>query len=201
VLSCARDLQLVDVVLVGDAALHSGDVTREQLVAVSRSRRRGAPLLRRAIPLMDGRAESIFEGFLRLLHVTSGVAVGPQHLVRDAEGAVVARADLLIVGTQMLHELDGGHHRLPQQHQHDLRRERRIQAAGYLRRGFTSGDVLGSPVAILRDAEASLGRTHDPDLVRRWYSLVKDSLFMPSGRRRLQLRLGITAETADEPQG
>lgn len=50
VLACARDLGLLDVVLIGDAALHSGDVTREELVAVSRLRRRGSPLLRRAIP-------------------------------------------------------------------------------------------------------------------------------------------------------
>jgi hypothetical protein len=55
VLACSRELGLLDVVLIGDAGLHSGDVTREQLVDVARLHRRGAPLLRRAIPLMDGR--------------------------------------------------------------------------------------------------------------------------------------------------
>lgn len=200
VLACARDLELLDVVLIGDAALHAGDVTRDQLLAVSRLRRRGAPLLRRAIPLMDGRAESIFEGLLRLLHVVCGIPVEPQHVVADPSGQVIARGDLLLVGTRMLHEMDGGHHRSPVQQRRDLRRERRLLSAAYHRRGFTSADVLTAPVSIIRDAERSLGLEPDPDRVRPWYSLVQDSLFMPSGRRRLELRLGLTGETAEEPR-
>jgi hypothetical protein len=62
VLSLARDLSLLDVVVIGDGALHAGDVTMDELERTARQRRRGAPLLRRAIPLMDGRAESIYEG-------------------------------------------------------------------------------------------------------------------------------------------
>ena len=73
-------------------------------------------------------------------------------------------------------------------------------SAGYLRRGFTSSDILTSPVSIIRDAERSLDLEHDPDRIRPWYSLVQNSLFMPSGRRRLELRLGLTGETAEEPQ-
>jgi very-short-patch-repair endonuclease len=200
VLACARDLDLIDVVLIGDAALHAGDLTREQLLAVSRLRRRGAPLLRRAIPLMDGRAESIFEGLLRLLHVVCGIEIEPQHAVVDPSGRVIARGDLLLVGTRMLHEMDGGHHRSPAQQRRDLRRDRRLLSAAYHRRGFTASDILTSPVSIVRDAERSLGREHDPDRVRSWYSLVQNSLFTPSGRRRLELRVGLNRETAEEPR-
>lgn len=199
ILACARDLELLDVVLIGDAALHLGDVTRDQLLAVSSLRRRGAPLLRRAIPLMDARAESIFEGLLRLLHVVCGIAVEPQHVVVDPFGRVIARGDLLLVGSRMLHEMDGGHHRSPAQQRRDLRRDRRLMVAAYARRGFTSSDILTSPASIIRDAEMSLGLEHDPDRVRPWYSLVQHSLFMPSGRRRLERRLGPRRETAEEP--
>jgi very-short-patch-repair endonuclease len=198
VLACARDLELLDVILLGDCALHSGHVTRAELVAVSRLRRRGAPLLRRAVPLMDGRAESIFEGLLRVLHVVCGIGVEPQHVVVDPSGTPVARGDLLLIGTRMLHELDGGHHRSPEQQRRDLRRHRRVLAAGYERRGFTARDVLGSPAGILRDADSTLGRDHDPERIHAWYSLVRDSLFTPSGRRRLELRLGLVAENAEQ---
>lgn len=68
-LAAARHLALVDLVVLADSALHLGDVTIEQLTAIARGRR-GAPLLRRAIQLMDGRAESPGETLLRLLHVT-----------------------------------------------------------------------------------------------------------------------------------
>ena len=197
VLACARDLGLLDVVLIGDAALHSGDVTRDELRDVARLRRRGSPLLRRAIPLMDGRAESIFEGLLRLLHVVCGIGVEPQHPVVDLSGRAFARGDLLLVGTRMFHELDGGHHRTPDQQRRDLQRERRLMAAGFLRRGFTSYDVLSSPASIIRDAERTLGRAHDPAVLAAWYSLFRDSLFSASGRRRLELRLGLRGETAD----
>ena len=197
VLACARDLELVDVVVIGDSALHSGDVTRSELVGVSRLRRRGAPLLRAAIPLMDGRSESIYESLLRLLHVSCGIEVDPQHRVVTADGAIVARADLLLRGTRMLHELDGAHHRSAPAQQADLRRHRRILAAGYERRGFTSGDVLTSPASIIREADTTLGRVHDPGRVRAWYSLMRASLFTPAGRHRLERRLGI-GETADE---
>ena len=197
VLACARDLELVDVVVIGDSALHSGDVTRSELVAVSRLRRRGAPLLRVAIPLMDGRSESIFESLLRLLHVSCGVEVDPQHRVVTADGTFVARADLLLRSTRMLHELDGAHHRTAPQQQADLRRHRRILAAGYERRGFTSGDVLTSPASIIREADVTLGRVHEPDRIHAWYSLMRDSLFTPAGRHRLERRLALV-ETADE---
>jgi very-short-patch-repair endonuclease len=200
VLACARDLALLDVVLIGDGALHRGDVTPAELTAVSRLRRRGGPLLRRAIPLMDPRAESIFESLLRLLHVVCDVEVEPQHLVVDSTGGVVARADLLLVGTSMLHEVDGGHHLTRPQQRKDLSRHRRILTAGYERRGYTSRDVLTSPIGVLRDSDSVLGRVHDASRLTPWYALLQDSLFTASGQHRLECRLGIGAENAEERQ-
>ncbi|HEX3930444.1 MAG TPA: hypothetical protein VHW64_07050 [Nocardioides sp.] len=198
VLACARDLSLLDVVLVGDAALARGDVTLAELVAESRLRRRGAPLLRRAIPLMDPRAESIFESLLRVLHVVCGIEVEPQHVVVDAQGEFVARADLIVVGTTSMHEVDGSDHLEQRRYRKDLGRQRRIVAAGHQRRGYTPRDVLTTPAAIVRDADFALGRAHDPSRLQAWYALLGDSLWSGSGQRRLELRLGLRVETAEE---
>lgn len=198
VLACSRELGLLDVVLIGDAALHSGQVTRDQLVEVSRLRRRGSPLLRRAIPLMDGRSESIYETLLRVLHLVCDVRVESQHAVIDPEGDVVARGDLWLTGTRMLHEYDGGDHLTRARQRRDLRRQRRLIVAGYERRGYTAPDVLHAAAGILRDADGSVGREHDPGRLQAWYTLLRDSLFTPSGRHRLQRRLGLLEENADK---
>ena len=197
-LSCARDLGLVDVVVLGDAALRAGDVTAAELRAVARQRRRGSPLLRRAIPLMDGRAESIYEGLLRVLHVVCDVAVEPQYVVRDPSGDAVARADLRIVGTDRLPEYDGADHLSRRQQRLDLRRAGRIADAGFERRGYTREDVLFGAVSILRDADGALDRPHLPERIHAWHDLLRDSLFSAAGQRRLRLRLGLDAENAEQ---
>lgn len=161
-LACARDLGLLDLVVIGDAALHAGDLTRADLLMASRQRRRGAPALRRAIPLMDGRAESIYEGLLRMLHHVCDVPVEPQYIVRGPTGDVVARADLRIVGTTRLPEYDGGHHLDRRQQRRDLQRTHRISDAGFDRRGYTKDDVELAAIRVLRDADLALGRPHEP---------------------------------------
>jgi hypothetical protein len=196
-LACARDLSLLDVVVLGDAALHSGDVTRAELVAVSRLRRRGSPLLRRAIPLMDERAESIYEGLLRVLHQVCGVPVEPQHAVLDSNGVVVAHGDLGIVGTRELREYDGGEHLKRPRQRLDLKRARLITDAGYVRKGYTMEDVLYQGLAILRDADRATGRPHRPARIEAWHDLLRDSLFSGAGRHRLMRRLGILGENAE----
>jgi very-short-patch-repair endonuclease len=197
VLAVARDLALLDVVVMGDCALHSGSVTKGDLQRVARQRRRGAPLLRRALPLMDGRSESIFESLLRVLHVVCGVRVEPQYVVLD-DGGFVARADLWLVGTSRVAEYDGGSHLPRARQRRDLRRTGRIDDAGYSRRGYTMEDVLHAAVTILRDADRALGRPHDPRRIDAWHALLRESLFTAQGRRRLMGRLGLAPETADK---
>lgn len=201
VLAVARDLTLLDVVLVGDAALHSGDVTRAELERVSRQRRRGSPLLRRAIPLMDGRAESIYEGLLRVLHTSCGVPVVPQYELLDEHGMFVARGDLWLVGTTRLAEYDGGDHLSRRRQRQDLRRTGRIEDAGFTRRGYTKEDVLSSGVGILRDADRALGRPFDPHRIEPWHALLRESLFSGQGQARLMSRLGFGAENAEQMPG
>lgn len=97
-LACARDLGLLDLVVLTDAALHLGACSRSEIAGTAARRRAGAPLLRRALRLADGRSESPWESMLRMLHVTCDVEVVPQHQVLDDEGLLVARGDLWIGG-------------------------------------------------------------------------------------------------------
>ena len=57
-LAVARDLGVLDLVILGDSALHQGACTVDQLSTAAAERRRGAPRLRTVIPLLDGRSES-----------------------------------------------------------------------------------------------------------------------------------------------
>lgn len=125
-LACARDLMLLDLVVLIDAALHLGDVTLDQLWRASRSGRRGSPMLRRALPWVDGRSESAWESLLRVMHLVCGIDVAPQFELFDQHGLLVARGDLWLTGTTMLHEYDGGDHLEKPRQRTDLKRVRRL---------------------------------------------------------------------------
>jgi hypothetical protein len=128
-LTCARDHSLLDLVVLGDSALHQGLVTRQALLASSSRRRWGSAALNRAVGWMDGRSESPWESLLRVFHRVCGVPVVPQHEVfDDADGRFVARGDLWLVGSRMLHEYDGAGHRDRRTHRDDLDRDRRLLA-------------------------------------------------------------------------
>ena len=124
-LASARDLAVLDLLVLVDSALQAGDVTLDDLREVVGRRRSGVPGLRAAIALADGRSESAWESLLRVLHTSCGIEVEPQREFRH-RGQFVARGDLWLVGTRDLHEYDGAEHRDRQRQQQDLRRDRRI---------------------------------------------------------------------------
>jgi hypothetical protein len=199
-LACSRDLGLLDVVVLIDAALHLGSCSTDELMRVAAQRRRGAPRLRQALTLADGRSESPWETLLRLLHHSCDVPVEPQWELFDGE-VLVARADLWVRGTNALHEYDGEAHLTRRRQRKDLARARRIGNHTWIRRGYTSVEVLHQAVGILRDADLSLGREHRPGRIRAWHALLADSLFTPSGRERLVRRLNLApAATGGERQ-
>jgi hypothetical protein len=189
--AAARDLGLVDLVVLLDGAAYIGDVDLDELrLVVSELRsRRGLPALRRALALADQRSESPWETLLRLLHVVCGIEVEPQFEVPGPYGPL-ARADLLVVGSRTLHEYDGEVHLPRARQKKDLRRLRRLDAADWSRHGFVAEDVLSRAVGILRDADAAVGRDHDPTRIRAWHDLLRESLFTPTGQARLLGRLG-----------
>jgi hypothetical protein len=189
-LACARVLCLLDLVVLIDAALHAGDCSEAALVEAA-ARRRGARLLRRAIDLADGRSESAFETLLRLLHVACGIQVEPQRVVVDEHRGFVARGDLWLVGTTTLHEYDGAHHLTRARQRRDLARGRRVTGVEWVRRGYTSVEVLHQGVSILREADLAVGRPHRPERIRAWHDLLRDSLFTAAGTARFRSNLGL----------
>lgn len=193
-LACARHLRLLDLVAICDSALHAGSCTVDELMHAAKGRRPGAPLLREVLRHVDTRAESGWESMLRMVHVLCGVSVEPQYVVRDEAGDFVARGDLWLRHTRSLHEYDGGEHRKPARQRRDLARDRRLVAAGWVRRGYTSADVIGNGLMILRDADNAVGREHLPARIRLWHRHLAESLVTPSGMaafgRRLAHRTG-----------
>jgi very-short-patch-repair endonuclease len=164
----AEHLTLVDLVVAIDCGLHLEHTTVDAIRTTMRPGRRGVRVLRRALELVDGRSESRWETILRLLHVLSGVDVEPQWIVRNQFDVIVARADLWIVDTSRLQEYDGGDHRVREQHQDDLRREKTLARLGYERYGYTAVELLRDPEQVIADADAALGRPADPSRVGIW---------------------------------
>lgn len=179
--AAARRVGLVDLVAIIDACLHLELVTFDELEDMAATRRPGSARLREALALVDGRAESLWETLLRLLHVVCDIDVEPQHEIVDADGVLVARVDLWLTSTTAAHEYDGDEHEKAPRRVEDRRRDRKLDKAGLVRRGYTSGDVLRRGATILEDADRSLGRPHDPARIRGWHRLLKDSLFTSAG--------------------
>lgn len=185
-LACALDLGELDLDMVVDSALRSGDA-RAQVERAARERRRGAPALHAALARADPRSESAWETTLRRMHETIDVRVVPQHRV-EHDGRFVARGDLWIVGSRTLQEYDGAVHRTPKQQEKDLRRDRELNAAGWVRNGYTSKDLVKRPITVLRDADRALGRPTDPTRLDAWTALLRTSCLTPAGRARLARR-------------
>ncbi|QCX28469.1 hypothetical protein [Nocardioides jishulii] len=188
-LAACRDVGDLDALVLVDSALRAGLTTPAALLRVAATRTRGAPRLRRVLGLADGRAESPWETMLRALHHHVAASVEPQFEVVDERGSFVARGDLRLSGHRVLHEYDGGVHLTVDQQRSDLRRARRLTSAGWVRRGYTSEDVLHRAVGVLRDIDDTLGRTHDPRRIRAWHDELRTSCFTSAGRATLQARL------------
>ena len=184
ILAAARDLGVLDLVVLGDSALRLGHVTRTELSICADQRRRGAPLLREVVPLLDRRSESAWESIMRVLQHAAEIPVEPQHPVHDAAGRFLARADFWVVGTRRLHEYDGAGHREPDVQDNDLRRDRALLRASWERHGFTSRHLQNDAPAIIKDADELLGREWDAARLHAWEDLLNGSMLRRPGRSR-----------------
>lgn len=190
-LSLAGSLDEADLLVAVDSALHTGLVDVAALVEIAARRRRGAPALRRVLARADRRSESAWETVLREFHRVMEVEVEPQFEVRDSAGTFVARGDLRLAGHRVLHEYDGSHHQEVERQRHDLRRARRLEAAGWIRRGYSSDDLVQRPHEMAEDLDRTLGRAGDARRLSEWRRWVGASAVSASGRRALWRRLGV----------
>ena len=187
-LRAARDLGLLDLVVLVDSALRMGHLDQDRMGSVLASRRPGVRMLREAWRRATGRSESAGETVLQQFHVVMEVAFTPQAEIRDDDGRLLARADLLVNGTVFLHEYDGAHHRDHRQHRVDLRRERALTGTPYVRRGFVLDDLINHPGVVMHEIDRALDRRHDARRLGRWRALVSNSMYSEAGRERMMNR-------------
>lgn len=187
-LRAARDLGLLDLVILIDSARHAGDLDDERMREILASRRPGVRMLRTAWELSSELAESGGETAMRLFHDSMDVPVQPQVDLFDDNGLFIGRADLLVTGTYQVHEYDGEHHRNKTQHRTDLRRERGWAGTPYVRRGFVLDDLLNHPLVVMHELDRAMERPHDLRRVERWRRVVNNSLYSEQGRQRVMNR-------------
>ncbi|MFJ9389669.1 hypothetical protein ACIRON_12665 [Nocardioides sp. NPDC101246] len=195
-LACARDLGLLDLVVLIDSALHLEIGTRADLEVVAAAGRPGARLLREALTWCDGRSESAWETLLRMLHRASGIDVEPQVDIHDERGVFIGRADLLVTGTRTLQEYDGADHRKPGQYRRDRRRDGALATSAYVRQGWVASQVIHDGWLILRAATDALGRDLTVDDIRPWWKLLDASLFSKPGSATMRHAWGLSEAEA-----
>jgi hypothetical protein len=131
---CARLLTHEALVCAMDDALHRKLVPPEQLTEVAEGRmgNEGAPVLRLAVRLADGRAEAPSETLARLILLPVLPGLRPQVTVFDEAARPLARFDLADEGIRFAVELDGrAGHAGEQMVAKDRRRDRRTEGLGW----------------------------------------------------------------------
>jgi hypothetical protein len=134
-LDLSTTLRETALIALGDAALRLQLATADELgsVVATAARRRGVVRARRVLPRLDGRAESPPESMTRVWSQDEDLPqVTPQAVIRDHNGAFVARVDLLYEEYKVVVEYEGSHHRTAEQYARDLARRNRLAALGYL---------------------------------------------------------------------
>ncbi|MFC3689443.1 DUF559 domain-containing protein [Aquipuribacter hungaricus] len=138
--------RLEDLVAVGDALARRRPTTRRDigLVLSARPRGRGTALGRRALALLDERAESPQESRLRVALTLAGLAPpAVNHVVRDAAGRHVARVDLAWPDHRVAVEYDGDHHRGTAQWAADVARREALERLGWVVVVVLAADLRG----------------------------------------------------------
>lgn len=183
-------LELIDLVAVIESAVYLKHTTVQKVWDALVPRRRGVRNLRRALSLVDGRAESAWEVYLRLLHALSGINdIHPQQVIRDSMGAFVARVDLRLGKTLTFCEYDGADHRGQRRHVKDLRREKAINRIGGRRMGYTAIEILHEAKLILRDSQQALALPPESVDMRPWMREFNLSALSDVGEQKLLRRM------------
>lgn len=155
-LDCAAFISYLDVVAMGDAILHRGLASEGELTHLLTwgYRRRGVAKIRRAVPILDGRAESPGESWVRALLLEARLPA-PECNVDVFEGGVwLARVDMRWRRQRVIVEYDGAVHRDERQRRRDAERLNALQAAGWLVIVLTADDLRRTrqTVALIRSA-------------------------------------------------
>lgn len=152
-LDLAGDLDLVELVVVGDSLVRAGRVTPAALVCASATPGRHRRLARRAASLVRAGVDSPPESRTRMLCVLAGLPEPEVNIVfRDAAGLVLRRADMGYRRAMVSIEYDGRQHALDDtQWAADITRREEFDEWGWRM------VVVTSP-GLWREPERTLGR-------------------------------------------
>lgn len=156
----AGRLPLVEAVVAIDMALHDGLIELEQFRGYVEARNGIAGVVgaRRALDLVEPKAESPMETRLRLLLVQSGLPRPEAQVeLHDARGVFVGRPDLFYRDARLGLEYDGENHR--DRLVSDNRRQNALQALGVRLLRYTFSDLRERPGAIVNEVREALKRT------------------------------------------
>ncbi len=158
-LDCAAELPLDHLVAMGDALLRRNLADEPELAAITHwgFRRRGVAVARRAVPLLDRRAESPGESRLRTMLVEGRVPRPLCNYDVVDRGGWLARADLAWPAQRVIVEYDGIAHLAEKQRRHDATRRNLLQDAGWLVIVVTA-DQLARPWDLVAMVRAALRR-------------------------------------------
>jgi very-short-patch-repair endonuclease len=151
-LDLADDLDLVDMVVVGDSLVRAGVARPEELVAASAAYRgRQARSARRAAAYVRGGVDSPMESRLRMLLILAGLPEPVvNHALRDEIGRVLYRLDLSYPQWRVAIEYDGRQHaENTAQWRWDVQRREGLDANGWRLVVVLSGDLYRSPARTL----------------------------------------------------
>jgi hypothetical protein len=141
-----------------DAMVRAGSVDLADLrrLLVDASGRKGVVRVRRAVPLVDPRAESAPESRVRVALVMAGLQPVPQFEVCSG-GSLVARVDLGFPWARLAVEYEGAYHFDGTQIVRDDARLARLAAAGWRVVRLSAADLrdLDAVVALVRTALAA----------------------------------------------
>lgn len=154
-------LDLVDLVIVGDAMVKKRLTTPEALTAAaSASRDRGAVRARRAAAFVRAGVDSPMETRLRMLIVLAGLPEPTvNHILRDHAGEWVARLDLSYPDYKLIVEYDGRQHADDAgQWERDIERHEFLDDDGWKLLVVTSKGIHREPEQTLRRISSALLR-------------------------------------------
>ncbi|TCC39075.1 DUF559 domain-containing protein [Kribbella capetownensis] len=168
VVDCARVLPFGEALAVADAALATGYLNREELLAAAIAMRGpGSPNARRTALAATGLSGSILESMLRALLITEGID-GFEPQVPVTNGLFRARVDLGHRVARVALEADGfAFHGSRRDFAADCHRYDELVAAGWLVLRLTYEHIIGDPawvVATIRAALAQRGRAHGQEV-------------------------------------
>ncbi len=148
----AAELDLCDLVALGDAMLRRGHATAGELERVVRwgRGRRGVVRARLAMGLLDPRSASPMESRVRVILVRAGLPPSDVNGdILDADGDWLACADLIYAAARLIVEYDGRGHLDERQRRADLRRRNLLTAEGWTVLHVTADDLMRRPEQLI----------------------------------------------------